>query len=103
MGNKQQEFIWVKNEHLSVMPFTSLEQRIAASKPHLLAGLLKLREILGEESFEKYINPLHNLSRNDTALLVLAGSAHARTHIVRECIPALQEAFSVRVVRVIGK
>ena len=100
---KQQDFIWVKNDHLQVIPFTSLEQRIAASKPQLLAGLLKLRKILGDEKFEKYINPLHNLTRNDTALLVLAGNAPARTHIVRECLPALQEAFSVQIVRVISK
>ena len=82
--------------------FSSIEERIAAEKPHLNQGLSKLKELLGEALFNKYINRVQTISKNESTLLLVAGSEMRRTHILRECIPALKEAFGVLSVRVIG-
>lgn len=93
---------WVQNPFLKMERFSSLEERVATEKPHLRQGLSKLKELLGEALFAKYINRVQNISKNDSTLLLVAGSEMRRTHILRECVPALKEAFGVRTVRVIG-
>lgn len=92
---------WAQNSHLTVERFRSIEERIAAEKPHLSASLAKLKELLGEERFGKYINRLQTISKSHQTLLLVTGSELRRTHIERECLPALKEAFAVQTVRVV--
>ncbi len=95
--------IWAENQCLHAEILTPLEQRLATEKPQLLSGLEKLKSLLGREKFEQHISPLQNLAKNNTDLLLVTGSAQARTRIVAECLPALKEAFSVQTIHVIAK
>ena len=93
---------WQKNPHVSMEVMTPIEQRIAAERPQLSQGLAKLRELLGEEKFIKYISPLHNITKNKSTLLLVAANVLQRSHIERECIPQIKKAFDVVYVRVVG-
>lgn len=93
---------WVKNPHLTVQEYTALETRVAEEKPHLSDALRRLKALLGEADFEKYINPLYNINQSGHKLLILAGSELRRSQIERACIPAIKEAFDVELVHVIG-
>ena len=98
---KDVEGDWCKNESLASVPFSPLETRIAKEKPGLSDGMEKLRSLLGEEGFKKLISPLHNLTRNGSLLLVVAGDFLQRSLLERECIPSLKEAFGVSKVRIV--
>jgi hypothetical protein len=98
---KDVEGDWCKNESLASVPFSPLESRIAKEKPGLSQGLEKLRSLLGEDNFRKFISPLHNLTQNGNMLLVIAGDFLQRSLLERECIPSLKEAFGVSKVRIV--
>ncbi len=98
---KDVEGDWCRNEALSSVPFSPLESRIAREKPGLTAGLARLRSLLGDEKFGKFISPLHNLTKNGTMLLVVAGDFLHRSLLERECIPSMKEAFGVSAVRIV--
>lgn len=97
-----EEPAWVQSQHLSTVPLTPLEERIAAEKPHLLENLQKLKTLLGTEAFDRYISPVQTLNQSGQTLLLIARNAMHRSHIVRECIPAIKAAFGATIVRVIG-
>lgn len=97
-----QEPAWGNNPHLSTERLTPLEERCSQEKPHLLAGLLKLKDLIGAEKFDRYINPIPNFNQNGKMMLFVAGNELRRSHIVRECIPAIKVAFGADTVRVIG-
>ena len=67
---KDVEGDWCRNESLASVPFSPLESRMAKEKPGLSDGLEKLRSMLGEENFRKFISPLHNLTKNGNMLLI---------------------------------
>ena len=92
---------WCKNEALSSAPFSPLESRIKEEKPGLSEGISKLRALLGEEKFNKFISPLHNLTKNKNMLLIVAGNYLERSLLEREYIPSLKEAFGVSSVRIV--
>jgi hypothetical protein len=96
------DFGWVENPYLSAEKMLPLAQRIEKERPQLKAGLEKLRELLGEERFEKNISSLVNLTKNNNTLLVVAKNMLQRSAIERECIKELKEAFSVQFVKVVG-
>ena len=98
---KEVEGDWCRNESLASVPFSPLESRIAKEKPGLVKGLGKLRSLLGEESFRKLISPLHNLTKKETMLLVVAGNFLQKSLLERECIPSIKEAFGVSSVRIV--
>ena len=98
---KDVEGDWCRNESLASVPFSPLESRMAKEKPGLSDGLEKLRSMLGEENFRKFISPLHNLTKNGNMLLVVAGDFQQRSLLERECIPSLKKAFGVSSVRIV--
>lgn len=90
-----------KNPYLSMEILTPLESRMQ-EKPEMLAGLNKLKELIGEERYKKYISTIKNMNKRDGMLLVLAESFFQRSMMERECIPAMKEAFDVNRVQIIG-
>ena len=92
---------WCKNEALSSTPFSPLENRIKEEKPGLSEGMSKLRALLGEEKFSKFISPIDNLTKNKNMLLIVAGNYLERSLLERECVPSLKEAFGVSSVRIV--
>jgi hypothetical protein len=93
---------WFLNPLLSAEVMTSIEARIAAEKPDLSIGLIRLRKLLGDEKFEKYICQLQNIAKKEELLLVIADNVLQRALIERNCIPQLKEAFGVSMVKVVG-
>ena len=90
-----------KNPMLSVEPLTPLENRMQ-DKPEMLDGLKKLKELIGEDKYKKYISDIKNMNKRDGLLLILAESFFQRSMMERECIPAIKEAFDVKRVQIIG-
>ena len=84
-----------KETRVCTVPFTPLEERMLQEKPYLMEGLGKLRELLGPEKFKKYISTVHNINKNDTAILLVAGSELHRTNLERECIGAIMKQISL--------
>ncbi len=93
---------WSQNPLLHAEVMTSLEARIALEKPQLSAGLARLRTLLGDESFEKHICRLQNITKRGNMLLVVTTTTLQRSLIERGCIPQLKKAFNVTMVRVVG-
>ena len=92
---------WCADPHLSTVEMTPLEARLAAKSPELTEGLVKLRSLIGEESYAKYIAELPNLTKNAQSLLVVAKSFMQRSLLERDFIPKFKEAFGVANVRVV--
>lgn len=90
----------VGNLHLSAEAISPIEGRV--SRPDLLAGLVHLKELLGTERYAKYIVPLQSIARNEESMLIRTANVMARSLLERECLPAIKEAFGVKVVRIIG-
>lgn len=93
---------WTQNAHLTVERFRSIEERVASDKPQLQDSLAKLKLLLGPSLFDKHINRLQNISKNEQTLLLVTSSEMRRTLLERECLPALKEAFQVQRVRVVS-
>ena len=90
-----------KNPYLSVETLTPLENRMK-EKPEMLEGLTKLKELIGEDKYKKYISDIKNMNKSNGLLLVLADNTFQRSMMERECIPAMKEAFDVKRVQIIG-
>lgn len=101
-GEDEEKFMVVKDTKVITIPFTPLEERMAVEKPELMDGLLKLRELLGAEKFEKYISTIHNINKSGNKIMFIADTEIHRTHIERECIRAIEEAFDVEYVRIVA-
>ncbi len=82
--------------------FTPLEERIAKEQPHMLESLLKLKESMGVEEFDKYINCLQSLRRNETTVMLVTDKQVHRTNIEAKYIPHIEKAFNVNFVRVVA-
>lgn len=83
-------------------PFSPLEGRIANEKPEMLPALLKLKELIGEESFNKHINTLQNIRRNETTVMLITAKEIHRTNIEANYLAQIEEAFAVQFVRVVS-
>ncbi len=92
---------WVPNPNTKMVEFTPIEERIKAERPQLADGMTKLRDILGEDIYNKRVASLVNITRSGETLMVVAGSFMERSMLERDCIPALKEAFGVAKVRVV--
>ena len=99
---KNVEGDWCKNEALSTVKMKPLEERIAESRPSLSTGLGKLRSLLGEEKYQKLVEPIHNLTQREKMLLVVAGNFLQKSLLERECIPCFKDAFGVSSVRIVA-
>ena len=85
------------NPHLKTERLSSIVER----KSEFTECFARLKDMIGEEDFVKYIEPIHNLSKNDNTLLITAGNELQRMHI-QDLTPALKQVFKVKVVKVIG-
>ncbi len=84
-----------------VEPFSPLLVRMRSEKPELVAGLEALRDLVGEEHFEKYFNSLQSLKKDEKNVMLITDNEMKRTAIERQYIGALQQAFAVQYVRVV--
>ncbi len=93
-----------KDIHTRVVtePFTPLEERVAKDQPYMLEDLLKLKESIGQQDFDKYINTLQSIKRNDTTVMLVTDTPMNRTNIEAKFIPQIEKAFNVNFVRVVA-
>lgn len=102
-----------KEESLSVMPeeirskvitepFSPLEGRITIENPEMLPSLLKLKELIGVEAFDKHINTLQNIRRNATTVMLITDKELHRTNIEANYLLQIEQAFDVQFVRVVA-
>ena len=91
----------VGNPELTAEEIPPIEERVK-DNPKLIDGLTKLKSIIGEEKFNRYVSPLQNIARNDTSLLIRTRNVLERSFFIRECGDALRDAFAVKAVTVIG-
>lgn len=83
-------------------PFSPLEERIAKENPEMLPALLKLKELIGLESFNRHINTLQNIRRNATTVMLITDKEIHRTNIEANYLQQIEEAFAVEFVRVVA-
>ena len=91
-----------ENGHLSTEKLTPLEGRLLQQKPEMAPAIIKLKEILTEEIFHRAFDEVDNINQSQDKLLVIARNPLSRSFIERDTIPALKEAFQVKLVKVIG-
>lgn len=92
---------WAPNPNTKMVKFTPIEERIKAERPQLAEGMEKLKNILGEDVYNKRISSLVNITKSGEVLMVVAGSFMERSMLERDCIPAFKDAFGVSKVRVV--
>ena len=92
----------LNNPHMKEEAISPIEERIPAARAEVHEGLSRAKGILGEEGYKKYLAPLQNLAKSGTTLLVTVRTARERTMLVKECLPALKEAFGANVVKVVA-
>ncbi len=85
------------------IPFIPLDKRLATEAPQLLPALESLKNALGPQNFEKYINSLVSLRRVDDQLLIITKREMNRSIIVSRFLPAIMASFAVKAVRVINQ
>lgn len=89
--------------YVTSIPFTPLTTRMATENPELLPGLEKLKLLIGEHDFEKYIDSLLNLKKSGDLLLLITGKTMHYSIIEGKFIPMLKESFGIGTVRVISQ
>jgi hypothetical protein len=89
--------------HLTMIPFTPLQERVALENPELMPGLDQLKVFMGAPDFDKYINSLHSLRRVDGLLLLITGKTMYYSIIESKFLPMLKESFGVTKVRIISQ
>lgn len=82
-------------------PFTPLKDRIAKEKPEMMASLLKLEELMGEEDFARHIDTLQSLRRNASTVMLITDRPLQKTNIEAKFLPLIEKAFDVQFVRVV--
>ena len=102
-----------ENDELAAMPadrqssrvvaesFTPLLNRVRQESAEILPALLKLKDLIGEEDFDLYINTLQNIRRNETTVLLITDNALRKTNIEAKFLAKIEEAFGARFVRVV--
>jgi hypothetical protein len=102
-----------ENDELAAMPadrqtsrvvaesFTPLLTRAKQEDAQILPALLKLKELIGAEDFDLYINTLQNVRRNETTVLLITDNALRKTGIEAKFLAKIEEAFGAQFVRVV--
>ena len=90
-GEGEENYVLARDARVVTVPFSPLEERMQKEKPEVFARLQKLKEIIGEETF----------NYADTRIMLVAESELHRTNIEREILPAIAEAFEVTSIRVV--
>lgn len=89
------------NPNVNVEELTPLAVRLEKTRPHLLANLDRLKEMMGEETYMRLINPMNNVTKSGPMLLMVAGDLVQRSLLERDYIPQIKEAFEVQMVRIV--
>lgn len=85
------------------VPFTPLSDRIAQEEPQLLLGLKQLQSSMGRADYDKYIETLLALRVAGDQLLLITRREMYRSILMSRFLPALQECFGVRMVRIVNQ
>ena len=101
-GKLEEVFVGALNDKLISEEFVPLEVRAAQEKPQLVAGLAKLKTAMGAEVFDRLVNSLLNVNLGAEAILLLTGDEKVRTELTARWVPAIQQAFGVENVRIVG-
>lgn len=83
------------------VPFSPLEERLATEAPQLSDALAQLRIKMGTHDFEKYINSLTSLRKVNDQVLLITKREMYRSILMSRFLPAIQESFGVKLVRII--
>jgi chromosomal replication initiation ATPase DnaA len=84
-------------------PFTPLTERVLKEDPLLLPALEQLQEVMGQESFEQYINTLAALRKSGDHLLMISRKEIYRSILMSRFLPAIKACFAVRFVRIVSQ
>lgn len=87
--------------NISIEKRTPLEVRLQETRPELIGALKTLKEKIGEESFNKFVEPLNNVTRSGGMLLLVAEDLRQKSLLERDYIPQIKETFEVQVVRIV--
>ncbi len=101
-GKLEEVFIAAADSKLQMVAFEPMEVRAARDKPYLLAGLRKMRQLMGEKQFELYLNNAENINISGNAMLILVGGEKARTILLGKWESDLKNAFGVESLRIVG-
>lgn len=101
-GRLEEFFVSADNENLKTVAFEKFEERAAKEKPYLSEGLKKLKGIMGEKDFDRLINSAENINISTDAMLILTGDEKIRTILTAKCLSAIQAAFNVNNIRIVG-
>lgn len=85
------------------VPFTPLQERIAKETPDLTEALVTLREKIGAEDFERYINSLVSIKKVEGQLLIITKREMNRSIMISRFLPALKESFKVDFIRIVNQ
>lgn len=85
------------------VPFTPLDDRIAAEAPHLSPALASLRQAMGDADFDRYINSLASLKKVDDQLLIITRREMNRSILISRFLPLLKQSFGVNYIRIISQ
>lgn len=85
------------------IPFTPLMERIESEAPHLASSLVTLKNAMGTDDFEKYINSLISVRKAGDKLLMITKKEMYRSIIIGQFLPAIKDSFAVSSVRIISQ
>ncbi len=94
---------YVKNPYLSKTVAKPLSERLESRAGAVEVGLNRLRDVIDQSVFSKYIDSLERITVSGKRALLIAPTELHRTLIERELIPSIREAFGVDVVRVVAR
>lgn len=83
--------------------FTPLDERIAQEAPQLTEQLASLRQAMGDEEYDRYINSLASLKKVDEQLLLITRREMNRSMLNSRYLPLLKEVFGVTYVRIVSQ
>jgi len=101
-GRLEEEVLMADNKRICTSKFTPLMERMKKEKPDIADCLAKIREKIGEETFDKRFNVLQNINRAGSRLLIVSGSERLRTLLIRDHLKDITDAFGVDNVRIVG-
>ncbi|MCD8175661.1 MAG: hypothetical protein LUD41_07095 [Phascolarctobacterium sp.] len=99
----EENYVLARDARIIEVPFSPLEERMAVEKPLVMEKLQILKEILGEEKFQRHISKVHNINYDGERIMIVAESELHRTNIERECLPAIIKAFEVKSIRIVAQ
>ncbi len=88
-------------DSLIIENFTPLMERIKANKPKLVEPLKKLKEEIGDENFDRYINTLLDIKKFERQMMITIDSNINRTMIIKMFMESIEKCFEVDSVRIV--